>query len=135
MLIYYQPEKEKSMKRAFTFFLFAVITVFSCCLWAQEPSAPKVKSGYAVEPVSFRDVMLTDSFWAPRQEINRTKSISYAFDQCEKTGRVSNFWLGANTAPLGTKYVTPQFNDTDIYKGIEAASFSLATNPDPEMSG
>lgn len=122
------------MNRAFTFFLFAAVTVLSVDLWAQDPSAPKIESGYAVEPVSFRDVVLTDSFWAPRQEINRTKSISYAFDQCEKTGRVSNFWLGANTAPLGTKYVTPQFNDTDIYKGIEAASFSLATHPDPEMS-
>lgn len=125
------------MKRAFSFFLFAALMFASNGLWAQEtvpPNPPIIGSGYAVEPVSFRDVRLTDSFWAPRQEINRTKSISYAFDQCEKTGRVSNFWLAANTAPKGTKYVTPQFNDTDIYKGIEAASFALATHPDPEMS-
>ncbi|MDO4629119.1 MAG: glycoside hydrolase family 127 protein [Planctomycetia bacterium] len=93
---------------------------------------PVLESDYAVQPVAFPYVRLTDNFWAPRQEINRKHSIPYAFEKCETTGRLSNFLLAANTAPAGTKYVEPIFNDTDIYKGIEAASFDLAQNPNPE---
>ncbi len=96
-------------------------------------AAPQLESDYTVQPVQFPAVELTDSFWAPRQKINHLQSIPYAFDKCETTGRVSNFWLAANIAPKNTKYVPPIFNDSDIYKGIEAASFDLAINPNPEM--
>ena len=39
----------------------------------------------------FTAVHLTDIFWAPRIEINRTASIPSAFEQCELTGRVKLF--------------------------------------------
>ncbi len=90
-------------------------------------------SDYSVKPVEFPNVKLKDGFWRPRQEINRKHSIPFAFEQCEKTGRVDNFRLVAGNAPKGYHYVTPVFNDTDIYKGIEAASFDMAVNPDPKM--
>ncbi|MDO4559142.1 MAG: glycoside hydrolase family 127 protein, partial [Planctomycetia bacterium] len=107
---------------------------------AQEP----LMHDYPVRPVPFSDVTLTDTFWAPRQRANREKSIPYAFEQCEKTGRVENFLLAAErlrpTGPGGSprvspeyRYTVPVFNDTDIYKGIEAASCDMAVHPDPEM--
>src|SRR5262245_11873133 len=46
---------------------------------------------YPVQPVSFTAVRLTDTFWAPRIEVNRTETIPFAFQQCELSGRVENF--------------------------------------------
>ena len=54
---------------------------------AQAPPA----RDYPVQPVPFTDVKLTDAFWAPRIEINRTATVPVAFDQCERTNRVDLF--------------------------------------------
>ncbi len=100
---------------------------------------PVLDQDYNSQPVPFPYVKLEDHFWLPRQQVNRTHSIPYAFEQCEKTGRLDNFRLAADqlhhtqTAPKGYKFTVPVFNDTDIYKGIEAASFDMASNPNPEM--
>ncbi|MDR0871718.1 MAG: glycoside hydrolase family 127 protein, partial [Planctomycetaceae bacterium] len=96
-------------------------------------SSAAVLAEYPVKPVPFTNVKIDDSFWSPRQKINHEHSIPFAFEQCEKTGRLENFKLVAGKAKPGYKYIQPIFNDTDIYKGIEAASYDLAVNPDPKM--
>ena len=53
--------------------------------------APAPTRDYPVQPVPFTAVQLTDAFWAPRIETNRTVTIPFAFEQCERTGRVDNF--------------------------------------------
>jgi DUF1680 family protein len=94
------------------------------------------KADYPAAPVPFTDVHLTDAFWAPRLETNRTVTIPHNFKQGEDTKRVKNFELAA-AAQAGAKdlkfcTVYP-FDDSDVYKVIEAASYSLATHADPEM--
>ena len=49
------------------------------------------KRDYPVQPVPVHGVHLTDVFWAPRIETNRTATIPAAFQQCELTGRVNLF--------------------------------------------
>jgi len=72
-----------------------------------------------------------DSFWAPRIERNRTVTIPASFARCESTGRVQNFVMAAQRkGKFGTKF---PFDDTDIYKTLEGASFSLAVHPDPAL--
>ena len=95
------------------------------------------KADYPAAPVPFTDVHLTDAFWAPRLEINRTVTIPHNFKQSEETGRVKNFDLAA--AALGGaadgKYCSRfPFDDSDVYKIIEAASYALATHADPELA-
>jgi DUF1680 family protein len=86
---------------------------------------------YPIRPVNFTKVQLTDSFWAPRIERNRTVTIPASFARCESTGRVHNFVMAAQRqGKFGTKF---PFDDTDIYKTIEGASYSLAVHPDPEL--
>jgi hypothetical protein len=46
---------------------------------------------YPVKPAPFTSVHVTDGFWAPRIEINRTVTIPFAFKKDEETGRVDNF--------------------------------------------
>jgi len=87
-------------------------------------------SDYPVQPVPFTSVRLTDNFWAPRIIKNAEVTIPIAFSYCESTGRVKNFDIaaGKDTGRFQTIY---PFDDSDVFKIIEGASFSLQTKPDP----
>ena len=86
---------------------------------------------YPIQAVVFTQVKLTDNFWLPRIETNRTVTIPASFERCESTGRVKNFILAAEKrGKLCTRF---PFDDTDIYKTIEGASFSLAVHPDAKL--
>lgn len=86
---------------------------------------------YAVQGVDFTKVKLNDKFWLPRIEINRTVTIPASFERCENTGRIKNFVMAAEKK--GKFCTVYPFDDTDIYKTIEGASFSLAVHPDAKM--
>jgi len=89
------------------------------------------QADYPFQGVAFNQVKLTDSFWMSRVETNRTITIPVSFQKCEETGRVRNF---VNAANHSGKFLTSfPFDDTDIYKTIEGASFSMAVHPDAKM--
>ena len=90
------------------------------------------KNDYPVQPVSFTKVKLTDKFWLPRIETNRMVTIPASFERCDKTGRVKNF---INAATHTGKFCSIYpFDDTDIYKTIAGASYSLSLFPDHAMA-
>jgi DUF1680 family protein len=94
------------------------------------------KADYPVKPVAFTDVHLTDVFWAPRLEANRAVTIPHIFKMEDETGRLKNFDLARDSLAGGTdlKFCTRYpFDDSDVYKTIEAASYAMATRPDPEL--
>jgi DUF1680 family protein len=102
-----------------------LITCCSLSLRAQ-------KQDYPIQPVPFTSVKLSDQFWTSKIETNRTATIPASFERCESTGRVKNFVMAAeHTGKFCTTY---PFDDTDIYKTIEGASYSLAVHPDPKLS-
>jgi DUF1680 family protein len=84
-----------------------------------------------LRPVSFTEVRLYDRFWGPRLETNRTVTIPHIMRQNEETGRVDNFRKAAGSMP--GSYEGRRFNDTDIYKIIEAASYALAQDYDAQL--
>ncbi|HZW66018.1 MAG TPA: beta-L-arabinofuranosidase domain-containing protein, partial [Hanamia sp.] len=89
------------------------------------------KKDYPIRAVVFNQVKLSDNFWLPRLKINETVTIPASFERCEKTGRVKNFVMAAeHTGKFCTIY---PFDDTDIYKTIEGASYSLSLFPDPKL--
>lgn len=85
-----------------------------------------------ITQVSFTMVHFTDDFWAPRIETNRTVSIPSAFRECEKNGRFDNFAL-AGKLITGVQKGDFPFDDTDPYKIIEGASYSLAVKYDKKL--
>ena len=87
---------------------------------------------YPIQAVPFTSVKLTDNFWLPRIKINHTVTIPASFERCESTGRVKNFEMAAEKS--GKFCTIYPFDDTDIYKTIEGASFSLAVHPDAKLS-
>jgi uncharacterized protein len=82
--------------------------------------------------VPFSQVTIADSFWSPRQETNRTVSLKHNLDKLEQAGNIANLELAAAGKHEG--YHGPVFMDSDLFKGVEAVSYSLATHPDPTLS-
>ncbi|HSO88906.1 MAG TPA: glycoside hydrolase family 127 protein [Draconibacterium sp.] len=116
------------MKRI-TSILFFLLIVNSVIIDAQT-----VLKDYPVRPVPFTSVKLNDKFWAPRVKLNHEVTIPIALKHCYSTGRVDNFLFAANIkeGQFCTEY---PFDDTDIYKIIEGASYSLQTIPDKKLDG
>jgi DUF1680 family protein len=107
--------------------------------FSQQPS-PEASPAhdYPYKPVPFTVVHMDDQFWAPRMEVNRAVTIPYAFRECEITGRVANFIRAAEAlrgqlSPSDRKLPGYPFDDTDIYKIIEGASYTLSVQPDPKL--
>ena len=87
---------------------------------------------YPITPVDFCHVAFQDHFWLSRLETNRTVTIPSVLRKCEESGRVDNFRRAARR--LGGPYVgTMPFEDTEVYKAIEGASYSLAQRRDPQL--
>ncbi len=84
-----------------------------------------------LNPIPFTQVNFHDAFWAPRMEVNRKASLPHIFRKLEETGRISAFDLNFER-PVPSPIVLI-FGDSDPAKWIEAASYSLATHPDPEL--
>jgi uncharacterized protein len=106
---------------------FAAVILVS----AQAFSGRAVLKDYPIRPVPFTQVRMTDAFWAPRIEINRTVTIPAIFKQCEDTGRLDNFAIAGGL--MKGKYKGERYNDTDVYKNLEGAAYSLAVHPDPAL--
>lgn len=93
----------------------------------------KYSSGdYPIQPVPYSSVKLTDNFWAPRIKNNATVTIPGAFGFCKSTGRIKNFEIAGklDTGKFQTIY---PFDDSDVFKIIEGASYSLRIFPDPKL--
>ena len=99
--------------------------------------ASQARPDYPFQPVPFTRVQLNDVFWAPRIETNRQVTIPVAFQQCERTQRVYHFERAAKALrgePLeDTRPPGYPFDDTDLYKVIEGASYTLNVHPDPKL--
>ena len=106
---------------------YASLTVCAALLAVTALPAP-----YPIQAVPFTKVRLQDRFWAPRIATNRTVTIPFGFRKSEEEGRIRNFQRAAGTLPKGYEGKMP-FDDTDVYKLIEGAAYSLQTNPDAEL--
>jgi DUF1680 family protein len=104
----------------------AVLFVATLGVEAAEPARD-----YPIQPVPFTAVRVEDEFWAPRIETNRAMTIPYAFRKNEETGRVDNFKIAGGL--MEGSYDGERYNDTDVYKVIEGAAYSLKQHPDPEL--
>ena len=87
---------------------------------------------YPITPVSFSEVRIQDGFWAPRIRTNHEVTIPIAIEKSRESGRIDNFKIAAGQmeGQFCTEY---PFDDSDIYKIVEAASYSLQTFPDPKL--
>lgn len=80
-------------------------------------------------PVNFSKVSITDKFWAPKIKTVSEVTIPVFIDQTEvKTPRIRNFEKVARKA--GEKHEGIYYDDSDVFKALEAIAYSLKNHPD-----
>lgn len=84
-----------------------------------------------LNPVSFTNVMITDPFWSQHLKNSKEITIEACLDRCEETGRISNFAKAAGL--MDGEFEGIYYNDSDVYKVIEGAAYSLMLHPDPKL--
>ena len=84
-----------------------------------------------LEPVPYSAVRIDDAFWAPRIARNRTVSIPAALKECAASGNIANFEIAAGLAAGQVR--GSHAYDSDLYKVIEGAAYSLKIAPDPKL--
>ncbi len=116
------------------------------CFFALCAGAIFAQSGYPYTQVPFTAVNITpNTFWGDRIQAAREVTIPLAFSKCESEHRYKNFEMAAYTLqhPGHPGLQTPEwdvakfmgfsFDDTDVYKTIEGASYVLQTYPDAKL--
>ena len=82
-----------------------------------------------MKALPFTAVTINDRFWAPRQKTNSEATIPHELAQCRQTGRIDNFAKAGGL--MSGAFEGIFFNDSDVYKWVEAASYTLSTHPNP----
>ncbi|MBC7362132.1 MAG: glycoside hydrolase family 127 protein [Candidatus Aminicenantes bacterium] len=90
------------------------------------------KLDYTIKSAKLTDVRFNDNFWSSRIETGRKVTIPHNFKQIEDTGRLKNFEIAAGQAK-GDFCSRYPFDDSDVYKTIEGASYQLMLQFDPEL--
>ncbi|MGM0529951.1 MAG: glycoside hydrolase family 127 protein [Bacteroidota bacterium] len=105
--------------------LVFVLSIGSCQKQIKE-------NDYPIQPVPFTSVQVTGDFWAPKIKRNHNVTIPIALKKSRETGRVKNFKIagGLEEGSFSTQY---PFDDSDVFKILEGASYSLQMFPDPEL--
>jgi DUF1680 family protein len=114
--------------------LFRVLGIWLCSpglLAAAAPQAP-LQPRHGWTEVPHQQVKLVDGFWGPRLKIHGEVTVPHALDELEKDGHVTNFDKAAGRfdGPLHGHHAF----DSDLYKALEGALYSLAHTPDSDLS-
>ena len=100
--------------------------------WKDQGIENLAKSPHAkLRNIPVRAVTITGGFWAPRREINVTRSIPTMHDLLEANGRMENF--RRLTGKSSKAQSGPVFSDSDVYKWTEAVGFVLQSGDRPEL--
>ena len=84
------------------------------------------------EFVNFSQVNITDSFWKPKIDKVATVTMKACIYQTEiKTPRIRNFEKVARND--GEKFEGIYYDDSDVYKALEAMAYALKTHPDSSL--
>ncbi len=113
-------------------FIAAIMVLAVAILASANTKDTSNNHGYPIDPVPFTKVKVTDNFWGQRLKASREVTIPLAFSKCEKTGRYENFIKAAHPSD-SYKVEGFSFDDTDVYKTIEGASYLLQTYPDKRL--
>jgi len=89
-------------------------------------------------PAPLREVVLSDAFWTRYAQLVREKVIPYQWEalndripDAEKSHAIENFRIAAGLAT--GEFHGYVFQDSDLYKWLEAVAYRLTTHPDPSL--
>ncbi len=108
------------------------LTFLFCLFWLSNSTMAQNGDYYPVTAVPFTSVIVTDKFWQVKIETNRTSTIPIAFKRSEETGRTNNFKVAGGILK-GKHNGGRGFDDSDVFKVIDGASYSLQTHLDAAL--
>ena len=76
------------------------------------------------EQIPFCEVTINDVFWSEILKVHQDVTIDTCIKRCEETGRIENFETASKGFNKGT-YNGVFYNDSDVYKVLEGAAYSL----------
>lgn len=97
-------------------------------------AAPVLPSHTHLRPLALAQVTISqETFWGTRQDLNRNAILQHSYEWMERLGWIRNF----EDAAAGTehKHRGMEFADSEIYKLIEALSWTLFEKPDRQLQG
>lgn len=109
-------------------FAIMIVALFTLLTGAIRPAKGQ---DYKLTPIPLKQVHITDQFWAPRIETSRTITIPLVLQKCEERGYISGFAKAGGQ--MQGAYRVGRATDSDMYKVIEGASYSLQNRPDREL--
>ena len=112
-------------------FLIAVASIALLSCNDKQQDQPSQKR-YPISSIDIKSVILTDSFWLPKVKLIQDTTIKHAFEKCAEEGRMDNFLIAGKQMQGKVRGKMP-FDDTDLYKIIEGASYSLISMPNPKL--
>ena len=90
------------------------------------------------KPLPLTGMQVTDRFFAPRIDLVRTQMLPYQWDalndrlkDTEPSHCIENFRIAAGISR--GEYHGMVFQDSDLYKWLEAVAYQLAVRPDPSL--
>ena len=112
-----------------SFYVLAIASAIP--LLAPVQTATAAGPDYDIQPVPSSQVKVEQGFWGPKIETNRTVTIPHLLKENDQNERLNNLRRGAGLLP--GPYVSRRYNDTDVYKLLEAIGYSLMMHPDPAL--
>jgi DUF1680 family protein len=100
----------------------------------QDPAKGKaalLPAGSRLTEFPLTAVQIQDTFWSPRLEVNRTRTLDHVYKELEATECIRNFDIASGK--VQAKFGGPWWADSDVYKWIEGASYILAQHPDARL--
>ncbi|MBX6754654.1 MAG: glycoside hydrolase family 127 protein [Thermorudis peleae] len=96
------------------------------------PSPTKIAGKWTkMQAIVNGQIRVNHGFWHYWGSILKTRTVKHQYEQIRDTGRLDNFKLAAQGAHSGYRGLV--FNDSDVYKWLEAASWLLASHPDEHL--
>jgi DUF1680 family protein len=87
---------------------------------------------YPIQPIPFIKVQIYDDFWSKRISTHREITLPYVLRKCETTMRIDNFSRAAGLKKKKITSLSP-FDDSDVFKIIEGAAYSLNVKKDQQL--
>ena len=108
---------------------YGLVLVFFVIASSCGNNAPEKNMTQWLETPAPGDVRINDNFWKPKIDLNREVTIPYVFRQCEETGRIDNFAIAGGLKK--GKHTGERYNDSDVFKILEGACYSLMETTRP----
>ena len=125
---------EKSVLTVTALLVLTAISFAGRTASGQDPANGKatlLPAGSRLTELPLTAVQIQDTFWSPRLEVNRTRTLDHVYKELEATECIRNFDVASGK--VQAKFGGPWWADSDVYKWIEGASYILALHPDARL--